>query len=294
MFKRNFVWNTAILEVGCNANLFDIAKTKVLKVFSSRMLRISRNTVHTQADPFLFVDKEWLYLFAETQRVDRHGEIEAWRTRDLDNFEHLGVVLHLPNHVSFPLIFRSESGIHMLPETSAANEVAVYTFDEFPFQLRKELVLLRGHYYDATIYQKDGLWWLFATSEKGLELFYSSKLSSKFQMHPIGVVSRNPSDCRSGGALIEWNGKLYRPAQNCTQTYGGNLGIMEIVNMTQESYTEVCARPDIFDKSVNWRCGGAHHLTVANFNGRNILAVDGRQPDYWINRPLSLAMRIFL
>jgi len=294
MFHKNFVWNMAILEVDSNANPFDIANAKVIKVFNSRILRFSKNTIHTQADPFLFVNKEWLYLFAETQRVDRHGEIEAWRTRDLDNFEHLGVVLNLPHHVSFPLIFRSASGIHMLPETGNANEVAVYTFDDFPFRPRKEFILLKGKYFDPTIYQRNGIWWLFVNSEKGLELFYSASLAAKFQMHPIGVLSSNPSDYRSGGALIDWNGKLYRPAQNCTQSYGGNLGIMEIVNMSQNSYTEVCIKSDIFDTSVDWRSSGAHHLSLANFNGRNILAVDGRQSDYWINRPLSFATRMIL
>ena len=284
----------AILEIDSKEDLFDIKKSKVLKVFSSRMLRLTKNTIHTQADPFLFVDKEWLYLFAETQRVDRHGEIEAWRTRDLENFEHLGVILHLPQHVSFPLVFRSEVGVHMLPETGSSNELAIYTFGDFPFQLRKQLILLKGKYFDSTIYQKNGLWWLFVTSEKGLELYYSANLLANFKMHPVGVVSTNFSDCRSGGALIEWNGKLFRPAQNCAKSYGSNLGIMEIVNISENEYAEILVKPDIFDTSVNWRGCGAHHLSFAKFNGRNILAVDGRQSDYWVNKPLSLIRKIIL
>jgi hypothetical protein len=293
MFNRNLVWNTAILEVGTGGDLFDIANTKEIKVFTSRMLRTTRNTVHTQADPFLFIDDGWLYLFVETQRVNQYGEIEAWRTRDLESFEHLGVILSLPHHVSFPLVFRSDSGIHMLPETSVASEVAIYTFDNFPFGLRKERILLKGKYYDSTIYRKDGLWWILSTSSEGLGLFYISDFTSKLQKHPMGIISRDPSNCRSGGSLIKWNGKLYRPAQNCTHAYGGNLGIMEIVDMTTDTYCEVRARTDIFDYSVKWRSVGAHHLTFVSFNGRNVLAVDGQQPDYWINRPLSLAFRIF-
>lgn len=294
MLKKNFVWNMAILEIQNPDNLFDIKNAKFIKLFSSKFLRFSKNTVHTQADPFLFVDKEWLYLFAETQRVDRHGQIEAWRTRDLNNFEHLGVILQLQHHVSFPMVFRSEIGVHMLPETGSANELAVYTFEDFPFKLKKDIILLKGNYFDSIIYHKNGLWWLFATSEKGLELFYSKSLYSIFQTHPIGVVSSNPSNCRSGGGLIEWNGRLFRPAQNCTQSYGGNLGIMEIMSMTENSYAEIFVKSDIFDSSVNWRKNGAHHLTHAKFHGRNILAVDGRQSDYFINRPLSLITRNIL
>ena len=290
LLNRNTVWNTALLEA--YGNIFDISNTKELKIFSSRMHRTSRYTVHTQTDPFLFVEGNWLYIFLETQRVDRQGEIEAWRTCNLKDFDHLGIVLSLPHHVSFPQVFRSDAGIHMLPETQAANEVALFTFDDFPFGLRKERVLLQGSYYDSVIYKRDGIWWLFSTSNSELELFFLSELNSKIQNHSVGVISRDLSNCRGGGSLINWDGKLYRPAQNCSQTYGGNLGIMEIVKMNTDEYSEVCVHTDIFDRSAKWRSEGAHHLSFAKFNGCNILAVDGLQQDYWSNRPLSLALKL--
>ena len=291
MFTRNTVWNTALLEA--QGDVFDISNAKELKIFSSRMHRTARYTVHTQTDPFLFVEGDWLYIFMETQRVDRHGEIEAWRTRNLKDFEHLGVILSLPHHVSFPQVFRSDSGIHMLPETQAANEVALYTFDDFPFGLRKNRILVQGSYCDSVIYRRDGIWWILSTSNYQLELFFLSELASKIQKHPAGIISRDMSNCRGGGPLINWDGKLYRPAQNCSRSYGGNLGIMEIVKMTPDEYCEVRVRTDIFDRSAAWRSVGAHHLSVANFNGRNILAVDGLQQDYWSNRPLSLVLKLF-
>jgi hypothetical protein len=85
---------------------FDIDAATPIRIFSSRQIRRSRRDVHTQADPFLFVDGEWLYLFFEVQRVGEPGYIEACRTRDLTYFEPLGCVLAPSFHVSYPQVFR--------------------------------------------------------------------------------------------------------------------------------------------------------------------------------------------
>jgi hypothetical protein len=193
---------------------FDIEGAPSIRIFSSRKIRRSRRDVHTQADPFLFVDGEWLYLFLEVQRVGEPGYIEACRTRDLTHFELLGCVLAPSFHVSYPQVFRHDNAIYMVPETAAANEVALYRFDSFPNALRKVRVLLVGRYADCTIFQHDGTWWLFGCSAVGLELFYADNLLSEFHRHPVGVITADRAFDRCGGSVLFIGGSLFRPAQS--------------------------------------------------------------------------------
>lgn len=290
MLSLRIVWNFALLEA--TENPFDIAGATELKLFSSRKVRRSADAVHTQADPFLFVDGEWLYVFVEVQRVGQPGYIEAHRTRDLKTFEALGPILRQPHHLSYPQVFRSEIGIHMVPESSAAGEVALYTFEDFPRGLRKERILLTGPYVDSTLFHHNGLWWLFATRETALELFMSPALDVPFRLHPMNPITEHPARARCGGPIIDWNGSLYRLAQDGTERYGGNLSALRIDEIGPETYRETLAFPLIFDRRVPWRSQGAHQLSLARFAGRTILAVDGQQHDLRVNRPLSLLFRL--
>lgn len=285
MLSPNNLWNFAMLEAGSSP--FDIASARMLKLFSSRAVRRAANAVHTQADPFLFVDDDWLYVFFEVQRVGQPGYIAAHRTRDLVAFEALGTILQRPYHLSYPHVFRSKSGIHMVPECAAHGEVALYSFDDFPRGLRKERVLLKGPYEDSTLFHHDGNWWMFTTRDAGLELFVSPDLDSPFQPHPMNPLDREPARSRCGGAVVAWDGALYRMAQDGSEQYGGNLSALRIVEIGSETYREEIAHPSIFDREPPWRSQGAHHLSVVRFGGRTILAVDGKQHDFRINRLLS-------
>ena len=289
MLRANGVWNTALLEV--SGDPFHVSAAKELKVFSSKTLRRTRHAVHTRADPFLFVKGDWLYLFLEVQQVGLPGYIEAYRTADLLSFEPLGPILRNAAHFSYPQVFCAGSDIYLIPESEASQEVALYRFDAFPFGLRKDHTLLHGGYADCTIFQHDGLWWLFTWSAKGLELHFAPDLSAPFQQHPIGVVTSDPAFARCGGGVVEVDGQLYRPAQDCSAGYGGNLSMMRIDELTRTNYRETCARRNIYDRVPAWRSRGAHHFSLATFAGRTIIAVDGQQQDYWMNRPISLFLK---
>lgn len=284
------VWNFALLEA--RDSPLDICSAKLLRLWSSRKLRKTADAIHTQADPFLWVDGDWLYVFIEVQRIGQPGHIEAHRTRDLLRFEALGPVLTEPHHLSYPQVFRSERGVHLVPESSAADEVVLYTFDSFPAGLKKERVLLHGPYHDPTLFRHKGLWWMFATRGASLELFVTADLAEPFHAHPMNPLTDHPARARCGGPVLEWQGDLYRLAQDGTERYGGNLAAFRITRLDRDVYEEVLAIPSIFDRDAPWRSQGAHHLSAATFQGRTIIAVDGKQYDLLVNRPLALAFAL--
>lgn len=290
MLSPGLLWNVAILEA--DGSPFAIDAATQLQLFDSRRLRRSRDAVHTRADPFLFVDGDWLYLFLEVQRVAQPGHIEAYRTRDLADFEPLGPILRQPTHLSYPQVFRSEAGVHMIPESRAAGEAALYSFADFPHGLTRTRTLLAGPYEDATIFHTEARWWLFATRDGALELWSAPDLASPFEPHPMNPLTDDPAAARCGGAVVAWAGGLYRLAQDGTQSYGGNLNAFRIDEIGPDRYRETLAFPSLFDRRAAWRSQGAHHLSVAQFNGRTILAVDGKQHDYRVNRLIALLFKL--
>lgn len=289
LLRPNQVWNTAILIAGDDP--FDLADAREIALFNNRRLRLEAHAVHTRADPFLFVERDQLYLFVEEQRVGQAGHISAFRTRDLTHFEPLGQILHLPHHASYPQVFRGEGAIHLLPETNLSGEVSLFTFDAFPGGLRKSATLLRGNYDDPTIVEHAGHWWLFVSSSVGLELYFSKALSGPYQRHPAGVIETHRARTRCGGAIINRGGQLYRPTQDYLTPSNCNLALMRIDELSTANYRETLAETIDFQRDRRWCELGGHHLSIAAFRGEMVIAVDGRSNDYWWNRPISMVLR---
>lgn len=276
---------------------FGITSGAPLAIFSSRTLRTRRRHVHTRADPFLFVHGDALYLFFEVREVGRPGHIEAVRTTDLIRFDPIGTILSGPTHFSYPLVFADvfsdDARVHMLPESSAAGEVALYTFADFPHGLERTRTLLKGDYVDTSLLYHANRWWFFTTSPRGLEIFSAADLVADLVPHPANPITSDPRRQRCGGPIIERHGALYRPAQDGSEQYGGNLSLMRIDRLDVDAYVESLARENIFDRAVALRSLGAHHLGIAEVRGRTVIAVDGKQADHRVHRIASLLFRPF-
>lgn len=290
-FKRNRIWSIGIyVKDGDFTFRQDLGSPDF--VLNSKKRRSSGRHVHTLADPFLFPQGEYLYLFYESQAAGEPGKIEAARTKDLREFESLGEVLKEPFHLSFPFVFEHESQVYMMPESLSSNEVALYRFEDFPDRLVKDRVLLRGAYKDSSLICHDGIWYFFTTSSQGLELFYTDDLANgRFIPHKQNPLTVDPRYNQCGGSPIRFNGNLYRIAQDCSGEYGRNISILEIDQLSRVDYKERVFIDDYFKLRDEWNARGGHHLSTARFNDKLVIAVDGKQDDLWINKVLSLVYR---
>jgi len=89
----------------------------------------------------------------------------------------------------------------------------------------------------------DGRWWLFAASmEQGgvsnLHIWYSPDLFGEWTPHPCNPVKTDVRSSRPAGTPFLHEGKLYRPAQNCSVTYGGGVAINHIKRLTKDEFEE--------------------------------------------------------
>jgi hypothetical protein len=289
-FKRNRVWSLAVYVEPSDFS-FEKKPRAVWFVLNAKKRRKSGH-IHTFADPFLFPFGGELYLFYESQAVGEDGKIDAYKTRDLSEFEYVGEVLKEPFHLSYPFVFSEGSSVFLIPETSSQNEVSLYKFEDFPYKPVRSRVLLKGPYVDSSMFKHGGLWYLFTTSNDGLEIFFTDNIETgELESHPCNPITNDPKYKRCGGSIIEINDKIYRIAQDGSSEYGKNISILQVNELSKNSYHEELLVSDYFELNETWNSKGGHHLSVAQFNHQWVMAVDGKQNDLYMNKLLTLIYR---
>lgn len=287
LMEPNLVWSMALYAQTDPFSFVDKLKEPV-KVFDSRKLRSRIQHVHTRADPFLFVRNDELFLFFESMSIKEVGCIAVYKTADLKRFDYLGVVLRESHHLSYPLVFGYGSSVFMIPESGAAEEVVLYRFEDFPSGLKKVRTLLVGKYFDSSLIFHEGLWYLFTNSKVGLEIFLTEDIEKgTFSPHPQNPITTDPRFSRCAGQPVVVAGTTFRLAQDCSQKYGGNLNILRILELTADCYREETVHEGYFGCTEKWNAEGGHHLSMTNFLGKTIVAVDGHHRDYLLNKFLS-------
>jgi hypothetical protein len=288
LYKPQNLWDIAFFILSEEENLLDCVKRNPDRRFTPQsLIRTHYHQVTGYADPFLFVHKEWLYLFYEEERLKAKAPLCAKRTRDLKHWESLGVVLKEDHHLSYPNVFEHEGEIYMLPETRECEAVILYKALEFPYHWEKYKILVEGDKYaDSCLLFYEGKWYLFTTAwygkKNGLRIFVSDALAGDYVEHPMSPITDDIAMSRCGGAVFSCNGKLFRPAQYCTNYYGENLGVFEIVELSPLKYEERLVK-QMIDKLQDWNRFGGHHLNTTVFNGKRIVVMDGVVNDNWLN-----------
>ena len=288
LYKPQDLWNIALFVLSEREDFFNCVSRKPDRHFSPQsLLRTRYHQVTGYADPFLFVHDGWLYLFYEEEHLEAPAPICAKRTRDLKHWESLGVVLKEPHHLSYPNVFEYDGNIYMLPETRECGAVILYKAVDFPYRWEKYKVLVEGDkFVDSCVLEQEGKWYLFTTSwldEGGrLRLFVSDTLTGEYTEHPMSPIVEGFASSRCGGAVFQHEGKLFRPAQDCSNYYGEDLKLYEITKLSPTEYEEQFVH-SMIDKKQEWNPMGGHHFNTAVFNGKQIVVMDGIVNDNWIN-----------
>jgi hypothetical protein len=291
------VWNTGIFKESTSFDLTQSVLSHCIKVFSSKKFRVSKKHIYTIADPFLFVKDERLYLFAEINRFFDKGCIACWDTSDLTHWHYYGEVLRREYHISYPFIFCDTDGsLYMLPETSEANEVALWKFQRFPDQLVRDQVLLNGGWVDSSIILHNNLYYLFTTSKEGaLHLFFSEKLKgNNWQSHPMNPLTADKAYSRNGGGVQKVNNNLYRIAQDCSEQYGAGIVIKKVNLLTPKVYIEETCVGDFRPaENYRWQQLARHHLSMVDYKNHKIAAMDGKDYDLVQNQLFSKTYTLY-
>jgi hypothetical protein len=184
----------------------------------------------------------------------------------------------LPLHASYPFLVEHEGEIYCVPETSTANEIALFCALEFPRRWSKAAVLVPDFPgVDPTVFQHEGRWWLLCTRGGPLEdvelwAWHASDLLGPWTEHASNPVKTDVRGARPGGRPFVHERELYRPAQDCARRYGWRIAIQRVIELTPNDFREeqvsvLEAAPDSeFPR-------GRHTLTVLP----GVTLIDGRR-----------------
>jgi hypothetical protein len=172
-------------------------------------------------------------------------------------------------HLSYPTITKINNQYYIIPESGENGNIELFEAVDFPRKWKRAAILMEGaHYVDPTLLQRDGKFWLFYTkhgndfdADLHLHIAYADRLEGPYTEHignPVKISARSARP--AGNFFFNENGKLIRPAQNFSRTYGGSIVLNEVKVLTEDKYEEVeikeITSPDPIYKD------GMHNISV--------------------------------
>lgn len=263
-----------------------------------------------QADPFLFVRNNIIYLFYEKLYSGNFekGCIAMVSTKDYVNWTEPVTVLSSSFHLSFPFVFEDNGTVYMIPESNEADAVCLYQANDdlTEFTLVRKLVEqprtkdICFNYCDSHILKKDGVYYLFTSVsyrwKYDLELYYTDDLlKGEFQKHPMSPICQGNEFGRCGGSVIHLDDNYYRITQDCHARYGENVSVMRIDDISPFVYSESLFKHNIFKIGGQLYRDGVHQLNIIRFNDKYLYATDYQHLGWsWYQAFAKLIRHLFL
>jgi hypothetical protein len=250
------------------------------------------------ADPFGIAGPDGgLTILAEAFRwKDRRGGIAAIRWRRDAPLTVEPTSLRLDSHLSYPHLIEDAGQIYCIPESAAQGCVQLYRAAEFPGRWVADQMLLEGFAgADTTVVHYGDAWWMFTCNhadqdQSNLYIFRAAQLRGPWVPHEFNPVKCDLRSTRPAGTpFIAADGMLYRPAQDCSQVYGGAVVINRVTRLSLEDFAEAPVahlRPDPGGPCPD----GLHTLSAVG----NLTLVDGKRHTFvppWISSALSWLRR---
>ena len=286
---KRALWTIGLYTLQRETDIFEIDLHEPFAFIGERGIRLSSRYQTIVADPFLFSYNDDVFIFYEVQTDFGIGEIYAARIAHDRTVEPYGCVLKERFHLSYPQVFRHCDQVWMIPETASDKRLWLYRCTEFPNKWARESILIDQEIVDASLIVTDGGFCILGTTRSyELKLFYSTSLDRSFDDTGI-VITKDKAISRNAGRPVRIGGKLFRFAQNCERTYGDNINVLEITDLTKTSYAETLIIKGLFKRKPRWMTLGCHHISMAPYRDGFLVATDGMRPDRILNN-ITLAI----
>lgn len=205
-----------------------------------------RHSLHFMADPFVFRSKKGnIILLYEEFSAEVNGTIVLLELDQQFNKLQEKTIYATGKHLSYPLITQKNGSVYVMPENHQQQKLSRFRLDEQTWEFTDETSLISGiPLLDATPLFHNSLYWLFATSGDGindnnaLHLYYAESEEGPYQAHAGNPVKNHLDGSRPAGSIIEYEGQLYRPTQNCGEYYGKSITMQRITELNTERFSE--------------------------------------------------------
>lgn len=205
------------------------------------------------ADPFAWPGRPDVLLCESFDHRAHLGELHALMLQDGKLAEDRRMNLPLPPlHLSYPFTFREAGRVFLLPEMEAAARMALFELHADGRIAEICTVARNVRAADATLFVRNGRYWIaYSDAAMGVHdnlcLLYADALSGPWRPHRLNPVKIDIRSARPAGAPFVVGGNLFRPAQDCSVTYGGAVTVNLVHACTPERYAEetvAVLRPD--------------------------------------------------
>ncbi len=286
------IWSTVIFQESNDYDIFEKKPSNEILHLGKRKIKSSKLDPHTIADPMLFNHQDKLFIFAEVQRYKENGFINCWSTTDGYQWIDNGPILQKSFHLSFPLIFKDNQKIYMVPEQVSFGKTQLYEFKDFPYKPIPVAIISDGPIADPVLFIEKGTYFLIGTQDEMLKLYFSEDLlKNNWSEHPFSR-SISSNQIRNAGPILRYKNKLLRFTQDCTTNYGDKIIIKEIM-INQLHYSEKIIETDFRHSAKNqFDKLGRHQISLANFKGNTFIAMDGKMNDFIINKLMNVLFSI--
>jgi hypothetical protein len=221
---------------------------------------------YAAADPFaLRVGEQWFVFFEMLIRA-KPAVIAVASSRDLEQWEILGVCSTAPHHVSFPYVFEHEGAVYMVPESKPVRRIDLFRCVQFPLHWERCATLARGRYMDASIIKKDGRFWMLTGWHSyWLRLFYADHPWGPWRRHWMPFARAYcKANVRPAGGPVRIGSRWMRPVQDNRLGYGKQVRAMQITHWNRLWYAERpwYAEPILQPEGKGWYAQRLHHLDL--------------------------------
>ena len=288
-------WNIGIIDADISCFIYDfqpkinwLAKPSGLKFFADPFSFRINNCTYVLFEEYCQISKRGKIMLAELLENSNKQKFLGKKKLLLDNFKHL----------SYPFVFYQNNDIFLLCESYKTKNLILYQIDTQNLQAAFVKEIFSHHEaIDPTLFFYNNTYWLFYTKtdqpNSHLYLAYSQSLQENFMLHPQNPIKVSKASTRPAGNIFIVNNKIYRPAQNCTNTYGESIVINEITHLTNQFFSEQeVAKTNT--KHLNSYNLGMHTIAKTNLNDKNYTLVDGYQNIFVIYKPLISLFRNIL
>jgi hypothetical protein len=206
-----------------------------------------RNAARYFADPCVVVRESRPYVFCEEyRRSSNHGAVAVSEIRE-GRAHAPAPAIEESHHLSYPHVFEHDGQLYCIPESGKIRKVCLYRCVEFPHKWEFVQTLIDGfEAADSTIVRHGDRWWLFCTSSQAmpkgfyshLYVWHAEDLFGHWTQHVQNPVKIDARSARPAGPFFVHDGALYRPAQDCSRSYGGAVRINRVDKLTVTEFHE--------------------------------------------------------
>jgi hypothetical protein len=236
---RHDQWNVGLVEQPIAAFLRHEKRAPVRWLPTTKRAEL-------RADPFGLIRDGHLSILCEHMSYeDNRGYIVAIESMSASRAVRVAIGPISSVHMSYPFLLQADKRMLCIPETSEAQEIALYESEHFPDRWAKVATLVAGvAIVDATLFRHGEHWWLAGSevADKGanceLHLWHAPSITGPWSPHPANPVKVDVRSARPAGTPFVVDGTLYRPAQDCSRTYGGRVTINRVLTLTPLAFRE--------------------------------------------------------